>query len=129
MPAALSTCCDEGSRFPAERWYSLLSVLTGVLFLLPPFAERFRACLSTARNDGSSRAGDHPTVMRRSKLTMNASKRRAEMTERSAKRQASIPPPPIMWSHPPCPPPRPPGQRCLASKMSLYMTQQSTTFR
>ncbi|CAM9796569.1 unnamed protein product, partial [Hapterophycus canaliculatus] len=33
------------------------------------------------------RAGDHPVVMRRSKLTMHTSKRRAEMTERSAKRQ------------------------------------------
>lgn len=38
---------------------------------------------------GWTRAGDHPAVMRRSKLTMNASKRRADMTERSSKRQAS----------------------------------------
>ena len=37
----------------------------------------------------SRRAGDHPAVMRRSKLTMNASKRRIEMSERNAKRQAS----------------------------------------
>ncbi|CAM9361641.1 unnamed protein product [Scytosiphon promiscuus] len=36
------------------------------------------------------RAGDHPVVMRRSKLTMSSSNRRAKMTERSAKRQREI---------------------------------------
>ena len=34
-------------------------------------------------------AGDHPDVLRRSVLTVNASKRRLETSERNAKRQAS----------------------------------------
>ena len=37
----------------------------------------------------SCSAGDHPDVLRRSVLTVRASKRRIETTERNAKRQAS----------------------------------------
>lgn len=36
------------------------------------------------------RSGDHPEVLRRSVLTVKASKRRIEMTEKNSKRQVKL---------------------------------------